>query len=223
MHAEAPLVEWLREAAARLPRGSWILRGDWGAYEQWRAGSAGAPPGDAATSAPPFTPDRRMIDGVTREHPVLISRFDGSMHLANSLALELAGIGEATAAPPGGEIAKDASGRLTGNLKGAAVDLVRKAIPPIPFEQRLAQVPTSGSGSKTRLRLTRRVQPGRRSRRTARAACARGCSPDVAVFDTDLVAAGRTNPRALLDAAVLYTIVGGEIVHSAPAARRPAR
>ncbi len=140
VHAEAPLVERLREAAGRLPRGSWILRGDWGAYEQWGAGSAGATPGAAATTAQPFTPDRRMIDGVTREHPVLISRFDGSMHLANSLALELAGITAATAPPPGGEIGKDASGRLTGILEGAAVDLVRKAIPPMPFEQRLAQV-----------------------------------------------------------------------------------
>jgi predicted amidohydrolase YtcJ len=145
VHAEAPLVERLREAAGRLPRGSWILRGDWGAYEQWRAGSAGATPAGATTGAlgaspQPFTPDRRMIDAVTREHPVLISRFDGSMHLANSLALELAGITEATTAPAGGEIARDASGRLTGILRGAAVDLVRKAIPPIAFEQRLAQV-----------------------------------------------------------------------------------
>ena len=25
------------EAAGRLPKGSWITRGDWGAYEQWKA------------------------------------------------------------------------------------------------------------------------------------------------------------------------------------------
>ena len=48
-----------------------------------------------------------------------------------------------------------------------------------------------------------------------------GLLADVAVFATDLVEAGRTNPRALLDAGVLYTIVGGEVVHSTPAARRP--
>ena len=35
---------------------------------------------------------------------------------------------------------KDASGRLTGLLKGSAADLVRKVIPPVPFEQRLVQV-----------------------------------------------------------------------------------
>jgi predicted amidohydrolase YtcJ len=37
---------------------------------------------------------------------------------------------------------------------------------------------------------------------------------DLAVFDTNLVEAGATNPKKLLDAKVLYTIVGGEIVFS---------
>lgn len=138
VHTEAALVERVRGAAERLPKGSWILRGDWGAYEQWGAGSAGAAP--AAASSGPFTPDRRMVDPVTPEHPLLVSRFDRSMHLANSLAFRLAGIDETTAAPPGGEIAKDASGRLTGILRGSAADLVRKAVAPISFEQRLVQV-----------------------------------------------------------------------------------
>ena len=34
---------------------------------------------------------RDMIDAFTAQHPVLVSKFDRSMHLANSLALELAG------------------------------------------------------------------------------------------------------------------------------------
>ena len=139
VHTEAALVERVRGAASRLPKGSWILRGDWGAYEQWSAGSAGAAAG-AGTSAGPFTPDRRMIDAFSPDHPVLLSRFDRSMFLANSLALQRAGITETTAAPPGGEIAKGAGGRLTGILKGAAADLVRKVIPPVGSEQRLVEV-----------------------------------------------------------------------------------
>ena len=137
VHSEAALVERVQGAAQRLPKGSWILRGDWGAYEKWGAGQSGA--AGAAPSAP-FTPDRRMIDPVTPDHPVLISRFDRAMHLANSLALKLAGVDETTPAPPGGEIAKDSTGRLTGILRGSAADLVRKAVLPISFEQRLAQV-----------------------------------------------------------------------------------
>jgi hypothetical protein len=139
VHTEAPFVERVRDATTRLPKGSWIVRGDWGAYEQWGAGTTGAAAAAGARSGP-FTPDRRMIDAVTPDHPVFVNRFDRSMFLANSLALKLAGITEETAAPPGGEIVKDAGGRLTGILKGGAADLVRKVIPPIGFEQRLVQV-----------------------------------------------------------------------------------
>jgi predicted amidohydrolase YtcJ len=139
VHSEGPLVERVRGAASRLPRGSWIVRGDWGAYEQWSAGSAGAAPA-AGGPAGPFTPDRRMIDAVSPDHPVFVNRFDRSMFLANSLALKLAGITESTPAPPGGEIVKEAGGRLTGILKGGAADLVRAVIPPIGAEQRLVQV-----------------------------------------------------------------------------------
>ncbi|HEY8149438.1 MAG TPA: amidohydrolase family protein, partial [Vicinamibacteria bacterium] len=95
VHSEPLLAERIRGTASRLPKGSWILRGDWGAYEQWEAGSAGAAAGPS-TSAGPFTPDRRMIDAVSPDHPVFVNRFDRSMFLANSLALKLAGITEAT-------------------------------------------------------------------------------------------------------------------------------
>jgi predicted amidohydrolase YtcJ len=42
---------------------------------------------------------------------------------------------------------------------------------------------------------------------------AAGKLADIAVFDTDLSEAGRTRPSRLLEAKVLYTIVGGRIVH----------
>ena len=142
VHEAKAFTDAVSGAASRLPAGSWITRGDWGAYEQWSAGSAGAGAGRAAAggNAGPFTPSRDLIDAVTRNHPVFVQRFDRSMYLANSLALKQAGITEQTPNPPGGEIVKDANGRLTGVLKGSAADLVRKVIPPIPFEQRLVQV-----------------------------------------------------------------------------------
>jgi predicted amidohydrolase YtcJ len=139
VHEPVAFTARIREAAARLPKGSWITRGDWGAYEQWKAGSAGAP-GTASASSGPFTPTRDLIDAVTPAHPVLVNRFDRSLFLANSAALRAAGITDTTPNPPGGEIVRDASGRPTGILKGSAADLVRKVIPPIPFEQRLVQV-----------------------------------------------------------------------------------
>lgn len=141
VHVPALFTERIAGAAARMPNGSWITRGEWGAYEQWGSGSAGdKPQGAAGGSQSRFTPHRDLIDAVTPEHPVLVNRFDGSESLANSLALRLAGITEETPQPSGGEIRKDASGRLTGILTGTAAAMVRKVIPPIPFEQRLAQV-----------------------------------------------------------------------------------
>jgi predicted amidohydrolase YtcJ len=139
VHEPSAFATRIREAAGRMPKGSWIQRGEWGAYEQWAAGSAGAQPaGKGATG--PFTPSRDLIDGATPDHPVLVNRFDRSMYLANSVALKLAGITESTPNPEGGEIVKDPTGRPTGILKGTAVQLVTRVIPPIPFEQRLTQV-----------------------------------------------------------------------------------
>ena len=140
VHERARFVERIQAAAARLPKGSWITRGDWGAYEQWSAGSAGEGAGATRPAAGPFLPDRADVDPVTPDHPVFVNRFDRSAYFANALALRAAGIDEKTSAPPGGTIEKDAGGRLTGILRGAAADLVARVVPPVPFEQRLTQV-----------------------------------------------------------------------------------
>ncbi len=132
IHQEQPFIDAIRGATQRLPAGSWVTRGSWGAYEQWSTGSAGET--DTATVAEPFTPHRDMIDSFTAAHPVLVSKFDGSMHLANSLALELAGVDENTADPEGGEFVRDDDGRLTGIVKGRAFNVVRSAQSPKSFD-----------------------------------------------------------------------------------------
>jgi predicted amidohydrolase YtcJ len=139
VHEPKAFAARIKEAAGRLPKGAWITRGEWGAYEQWAAGSAGASPSGGSSSGP-FTPNRELIDAVTPEHPVFVNRFDRSMYLANGVALKLADITDATPNPANGEIVRDANGKATGVLKGAAADIVRRVIPPIPFEQRLTQV-----------------------------------------------------------------------------------
>jgi predicted amidohydrolase YtcJ len=139
VHEAVAFTERIKGATERLPAGSWIIRGSWGAYEQWQASSSGQSASERPSDGP-FTPDRALIDAVTPQHPVLVSRFNRSMYLANSLALELAGIDEATQAPIGGEIERATDGRLTGILRGTAVALVEDVIPPMPFEQRLVGV-----------------------------------------------------------------------------------
>ena len=68
---EAKLKERMAETVERLPKGSWITRGDWGAYEAWGVGSDGS-----STENTVFTPHRNMIDDLTPDHPVLITRYD---------------------------------------------------------------------------------------------------------------------------------------------------
>lgn len=100
--------------AKSLPKGEWILNGDW----------------DHTQFDPVELPRRDWIDAVTPDHPVCVNRLDEHMILANSLALKLAGITKATPVPAGGEIVKDpATGEPTGILKDAAMDLVYDKIP----------------------------------------------------------------------------------------------
>jgi len=132
------------EGAARLPAGAWLVGGDWGAYAQWAMSSAGEKGQSTAKeqrtqSSAEFLPTKELIDPVTGDHPALISRFDGKMHLANSLALKAAGITKETLNPAEGEIVRDARGEPTGLLRGTAAELVRKVISRPSYEQRKAE------------------------------------------------------------------------------------
>ena len=74
-------------------------------------------------------PRKEWVDSLTRDTPVFVSRLDGHMGLANSVALERAGITSATPDPPGGTIVRAADGEPTGVLKDAAQALVGRMIP----------------------------------------------------------------------------------------------
>jgi predicted amidohydrolase YtcJ len=128
---EDTLRDRVRVAAARLPPGAWLRGGDWGAYAQWRQGSSGG-----SSRVREMAPSRSLIDAVTGDHPALISRFDGQAFLANTLALQKAGIDASTPDPEGGQILRDEKGQPTGLLLGTAARLVEKAIAPPSREQR---------------------------------------------------------------------------------------
>jgi predicted amidohydrolase YtcJ len=82
-------------------------------------------------------PNRQQLDEVTPRNPVLLTHVSGHVAVANSLALQLAGITKDSPNPSGGEIEKDVQGELTGMLKeGAAMRLVETKIPPRTAEQR---------------------------------------------------------------------------------------
>ena len=127
------LIERVREARDRLPAGAWITGGDWGAYEDWEAGSTGEAAG--AGAAQRFVPHRTLIDSITPETPTLLSRWDGSQHLANARALEAAGLG--CGQPVEGLECE--GGEATGLVSGEALKTIRESIPPKAFEQRLLE------------------------------------------------------------------------------------
>jgi len=134
--------EEIAAAAERMPEGSWITGGSWGAYESWSAGSTGEEKTEAGEKSELFRPTRELIDPVTPDHPVLVSRWDSSMYLANSLALQEAGITASTRAPVGITIHRDAEGEPTGLFavsRGSIMSLFGDAVDPPSHEQRLAE------------------------------------------------------------------------------------
>jgi predicted amidohydrolase YtcJ len=75
-------------------------------------------------------PTRQDLDAVTGNHPAVFGRVDGHISVANSAALQKAGIAKNTSDPAGGKIDRDASGEPTGILREKARDAVDKVIPP---------------------------------------------------------------------------------------------
>jgi predicted amidohydrolase YtcJ len=112
----------IRSFAANVPKGRWITGGDWD-HERWP--DAGLPTKD-------------LIDSFTADTPVFVSRLDGHMALANSLALRLAGVTRQTLDPPGGVIVRDRNGEPTGVLKDAAMSFLWKVKPPDSFDEKIA-------------------------------------------------------------------------------------
>jgi predicted amidohydrolase YtcJ len=81
-------------------------------------------------------PTAADIDDVVTDRPVLLYRYCGHIAIANSAALRIAGLDEATPDPEGGSFDRDATGAPNGILRETAVDSVSRAldplIPPLP-------------------------------------------------------------------------------------------
>ncbi len=102
----------IAEFAMTIKPGEWLLNGTWD-HKNW---------GDEL-------PRRAWIDSVTPDNPVWITRLDGHMGLANTLALKLAGLDADSPDIDGGTIVRDESGSPTGVLKDNAMRLIFGAVP----------------------------------------------------------------------------------------------
>ncbi len=82
---------------------------------------------DDETLAEGRLPTRADLDALVSDRPVLLHRYCGHVAIANTAALDLAGIGPGTADPVGGSLDRDA-GAPNGILRETAVTLVAAAL-----------------------------------------------------------------------------------------------
>jgi hypothetical protein len=115
----AEMQERIRAAAAKAAPGKWLSGGGWD-HTLWASGTL---------------PTRADMDAAAAGHPAIFVRVDGHIAVADSAALEAAGITRTTEAPEGGKIDRDAKGEATGILRETAQGLVHVP-PPSPQDRR---------------------------------------------------------------------------------------
>jgi predicted amidohydrolase YtcJ len=116
----AGMQQRIAAAAATATPGAWLRGRGWD-HTLW--------PGEQL-------PDRHDLDSVTGNHPAVFTRVDGHIAVANSKALELAGIDSHTPDPAGGKIDRDSNGLPTGIIRETAVALVYAKVPPPTHTER---------------------------------------------------------------------------------------
>ena len=127
-------------------------------------------------------PHRTELDQATRDRPCYIDERGGHSRVANTAALEAAGLMGPGQDPPGGRIGRDRNGLPNGLLLEAAMRLVADVQPPPPIERR-----EEGILSAQRLFLSRGVT-------SVGAAVNRGFADDLRAYQR-LAEAGRLRIR----------------------------
>ncbi len=113
----------LRECAGAAPAGKWITGGRW-----------------RENVFPDGRPDRDFLDAVVPDQPMVLVHESYHYTIANSAALEKAGITRDTPDPTDGSIERDTTGRATGVMREAAQGLIARVIPPPTAAQALQAV-----------------------------------------------------------------------------------
>ncbi len=83
-------------------------------------------------------PNKRDLDAIAPNNPVILTRADGHAAVVNTAALDAAGITRETKAPFGGDILKGADGEPTGMLIDRAEDLVSSLVQDVTPERKEA-------------------------------------------------------------------------------------
>ena len=116
IHSIADIVARVKERAAKLPPGEWIVGAGW----------------DDAKLAEHRYILASDLDPVSADNPVFLNHVSGHLAVINSAALKFAGITRATPDPEGGVIEHDGNGEPTGIIKETVMLPVMAKLPPTP-------------------------------------------------------------------------------------------
>lgn len=130
----------IQRILTNIPKGEWITRGLWGAYEAWGDGEASVDADSGANFSDRWRPNRNTIDDLTPNTPVFVSSFErpAELHLANTAALRAAGLENEVL----DGMATNADGSPTGLIeKGSpAIKRIRAVIAPKSHERILNEI-----------------------------------------------------------------------------------
>jgi len=117
------LDEFRQRVLARVGKaaaGEWILGAGW----------------DETLWPVKVVPTRWDLDEVSGGHPVFLERIDGHIGVANTRALQLAGVTLASKVPQGGQVDRNETGEPTGILRESAQSMVYAVVPKATQERR---------------------------------------------------------------------------------------
>jgi predicted amidohydrolase YtcJ len=141
------ILDRVRAAVGKAPSGTWILGRGW----------------DESLLAERRHPTRHDLDRVAPDHPVVIHRVWNRL-VANSRAIDLAGISRETPDPPAdqpyaGGFERDADGDPTGLFRDRAKDLITSAVPAPTIDDLVSAIETA-CREYNRLGITAVSEPG---------------------------------------------------------------
>ncbi|WP_337020167.1 amidohydrolase [Oceanobacillus massiliensis] len=105
----------LKNRTAKLAKGEWLIGEGWN-ENQWEF---------------PSIIHKSELDEISPENPMMLTRVCRHALLANSKAMELAGVDRYTENPKSGIIVRDEGGEATGYFHDAAQDLIKRVMPDV--------------------------------------------------------------------------------------------
>lgn len=114
----AELLERIQERVAKEAEGTWIFGRGW---DENRYDG--------------LLPNRKDLDQIAPNHPLILSRVCGHLIVVNSKTLEVLGINENTIIPEGGVADRDQNGKLTGVFREMAMEMIFAQLPKRSMEE----------------------------------------------------------------------------------------